>query len=96
MELAAARQNYFTARRYCSPFGAENLVTFDNYQLFPIDAWDFMGDRITIGERNSKGDIIGKGIDYRVLHPFVMTDVNGNRTQLTFDALGRVVGNIEQ
>ena len=32
------------------------------------------------------------GIDYRVLQPYWVTDPNGNRTRVAFDALGMVVG----
>ena len=49
------------------------------------------GNRTSIGERNANGDIIRKGPDCRVLHPPVITGVNDNMNEVTFDALSRDV-----
>ena len=46
---------------------------------------------MTAGERDAQGNITSK-IDYRVLQPALVTDPNGNRSAVTFDALGMVVG----
>jgi RHS repeat-associated protein len=91
-ELQAARQGFFTAVRHRNPFGAQGRVVYDDYNLVTVDAYDFVGNRISVGDRNASGTIVRKGVDYRILHPRIMTDVNGNRSEVAFDALGRVVG----
>ena len=84
-ELAFARQQFFTPRRYRDPFhstarSTESLVTLDAYDLMPVEVRDALGN--VVSTRN----------DYRTLQPSQVTDPNGNRSQVAFDVLGLVVG----
>lgn len=90
-ELAYAQAHFYLPHRFQDPFGANTLVTYDDYQLLVIETRDPLGNRVTAGERASDGSIIN-GNNYRVLQPELITDPNGNRTAVSFDALGLVVG----
>jgi RHS repeat-associated protein len=79
-ELATAQSNFFLARRYHDIYGANTIVTFDTYDLLPIQITDPVGNTVTAV------------YDYRVLQPQTMTDPNGNQSAVAFDALGLVVG----
>jgi RHS repeat-associated protein len=89
-EPSVARSNFFIPRRYRNPFGAESIVTYDDYNLLLVEARDFIGNRVTAGERDQSGTTLPAN-DYRVLAPRIMTDINGNRTEIAFDALGLVI-----
>ncbi|MFE7077104.1 SpvB/TcaC N-terminal domain-containing protein [Streptomyces sp. NPDC057620] len=62
------------------PLGLETLTTFDRYTLLPerTDVTQASWQRITAVN------------DYRVLGPSMVTDPNGNRTAVRYDALGFV------
>lgn len=97
-ERAEARAHFFLSRRYRSPFhtgagSTESTVAYDDYDLLFIETGDAAGNRVTVGERQPNGarDPAVAGNDYRVLQPQRITDPNGNRTQVAFDALGMVV-----
>ena len=82
-ELPFAWAHFFLPHRYRDPFHTdplttETLVTYDTYD--PVETRDALGN--TIHAAN----------DYRVLGPRLMTDPNGNRAEVAFDALGLVVG----
>lgn len=79
-ELAEAKAHFFTARRYIDPFGHAMLATFDAHDLLVAETRDALGNRVAVAN------------DYRVLAPRVVTDPNGNRAEVAFDALGMVVG----
>jgi RHS repeat-associated protein len=98
-ELEFARKHFFHPHRFRTPFHAsehntESVVTFDKYDLFVIDTCDAIGNRATLGERLPDGSIDPSkpGMDYRVLQPRCMMDLNRNRSQVAFDVLGMVVG----
>jgi RHS repeat-associated protein len=91
-ELAFARQHFFLAHRYRDPFHTESLVTYDDYDLLPVETRDALGNLVTVGERSAVGVVTAGGNDYRVLQPWLVTDPNGNRSAVAFDTLGRVVG----
>lgn len=91
-ELTSAQQHFFLARRYRDPFGQATVVTFDAYDLLVAETSDALGNRVTVGERDSAGNLVSAGHDYRVLQPRVITDPNANRSAVSFDALGTVVG----
>ncbi|MCW5203865.1 peptidoglycan DD-metalloendopeptidase family protein [Desulfobulbus sp. US4] len=76
-ELTAARQSFFTPVRHRDPFGHGTVVEFDHW-LLPCRTTDALGN---IAQAEN---------DFRVLQPWRMTDPNGNRTELAFDALGLV------
>lgn len=84
-ELAHARQHFFLGFRFRDPFhtaavSTESTVGYDAYDLLLVEAQDAVGNRVTAGN------------DYRVLAPTLMTDANGNRAAVAFDALGLVAG----
>lgn len=79
-ELTYAKEHFFLVRRYRDPFGNSSTVTFDGYDLLMIKTRDPVNN--TISAKN----------DYRILQPKLLTDPNGNQTEVAFDALGMVVG----
>jgi RHS repeat-associated protein len=91
-ELAQARAHFFLPRRYSDPFGNSGLISFDRYDLLLSETRDALANTTTVGERDDSGNLINSGNDYRVLQPRLVTDPNGNRAALSFDALGMVVG----
>ncbi len=80
VELAYARQHFFTERRKIDAFGGVSRTELDDYDLMPVSATDPVGN------------VHGAANDYRVLEPRRVTDPNGNRAEVAFDALGHVVG----
>jgi len=80
-ELAAARAHFFLARRYRDPFGHDAFVDFDAHDLLPVETRDAIGNRVAVNAN-----------DYRVLKPRLVSDPNGNRTEVVYDALGMVAG----
>jgi RHS repeat-associated protein len=93
-ELSYARQHFFLPHRYRDPFQAESVVTFDVYDLLMVETRDALDNRVTVGERLANGNLDPDrpGNDYRVLQPWRIMDPNRNRTEVSFDALGMVVG----
>jgi RHS repeat-associated protein len=79
-ELDHARHHFFLPARFDDPFGNVSTVGYDNHDLMVVEA------------RDPLGNTIHAVIDYRVLSPFLMTDANGNRSQVAYDSLGMVVG----
>jgi len=61
------------------PFGQTYITTYDNYDLLTVRTEDPLNNIVTVNS------------DYRVLQPQQLTDPNGNRAQVLFDALGMVV-----
>jgi len=103
-ELAYARAHFFQPHRYRDPFhndtfNTENFVTYDKYDFLVQETRDALGNRMTAGERDETGnlmrDLAGHLMlhnDYRVLQPSMVMDPNRNRSAVSFDALGLVVG----
>src|SRR5262249_9652619 len=58
----------------------EVLVRYDTHDLLLLETRDAIGNTVRAAS------------DYRVLAPRVMTDPNGNRSEVAFDALGLVAG----
>ncbi len=77
-ELAYARRHFFLPHRYRDEFGNTMHVRFDRYDLMPEETRDALDSRVTART------------DYRVLAPWQVTDINGNRAEVLFDALGMV------
>ena len=80
-----ARQHFFLPHRTRDPFhsqevSTESFVDYDAYDLLTLETRDALENRATAAN------------DYRVLKPAAVTDPNGNRTEVAFDALGLVVG----
>ena len=90
-EFAFARQHFFQPHRFQDPFGNNTFVSYDAHDLLLLETEDALGNKVTAEERDAKGNITSK-IDYRVLLPALVTDPNGNRSEVKFDALGMVVG----
>jgi RHS repeat-associated protein len=80
LELAEARQHFFLPKRFRDPFGEEATVGYDAYDLLVTETIDALGNHAQAVN------------DYRVLQPRLMTDPNGNRSEVVFDILGMVVG----
>jgi len=95
-ELDYARKHFFQPRRYRSPFHTaaaptETVVGFDPYDLLIAETRDALGNVSTVVTTDDTGSSAVR-IDYRVLQPYWMTDPNGNRVRVAFDALGLVTG----
>ena len=74
---------FYQATAMTDPFGNTASVVLDAYALLPIEV--HASDDPTIN------NVILATNDYRVLHPALVTDPNGNQTALAFDPLGMVV-----
>src|SRR5262249_33225104 len=79
-ELNDARQHFFLPRKFSDPFDQTSTVDFDTHDLLVVKTEDAVQNTVTALP------------DYRVLQPKVMTDPNGNQSQVAFDALGLVAG----
>ena len=80
-ELAEASAHFFYPRRFRDPFGNTATVAIDHpYDLFITETHDPVGNVVTAVN------------DYRVLQPGLITDPNGNQSEVAFDVLGMVVG----
>jgi RHS repeat-associated protein len=77
-ELADAAAHFFVARRFRDPFGRSTIV-------------DYASDLLPCRTRDAAGNTVEALHDYRVLQPTLLTDPNGNRSVLVFDALGLAV-----
>jgi RHS repeat-associated protein len=91
-ELAFAQQHFFLPCRFRDPFGQSTTVSYDIHDLLIQETRDALGNRVTAGERNPAGNFLKNGNDYRILQPKLVMDPNRNRSEVSFDALGMVVG----
>ncbi|RPI90947.1 MAG: toxin, partial [Planctomycetaceae bacterium] len=98
-ELAQARAHFFLPRRFRDPFhtatfSTELFVSYDPYDILPLETCDPLGNRVTAGERDidPTQPLLSRGLDYRVLQPALVMDANRNCTAVAFDALGLVAG----
>lgn len=105
VELAHARAHFFLPCRSRDPFWRDDFRTdatlrYDRHDLLVLEAEDALENRVTAGERDDTLAAddparITPKIDYRVLQPQLLTDPNGNRTEVRIDALGLVVATIQ-
>ncbi|MFN0168685.1 MAG: SpvB/TcaC N-terminal domain-containing protein [Bryobacteraceae bacterium] len=79
-ELAHAVRHFFIPRCFRDPFGNAGTVVYDAHDLFPVETAD------------AAGNVTRAEMDYCVLAPRRVTDANGNRSEIAFDALGLVAG----
>ncbi|HEV2234299.1 MAG TPA: SpvB/TcaC N-terminal domain-containing protein, partial [Terriglobia bacterium] len=80
-ELAEAQQHFFLSRRFEDPFGNGTTITYDPpHDLLVVQSADSLANTVIAAN------------DYRVLKPAQLTDPNGNRSAVAFDALGMVAG----
>ncbi len=98
-ELAFARQHFFRPHRLQDPFHqpatpTETTARYDAFDLLIEETQDALGNRMSAGVRSAgpDGPIAERRQDYRVLQASVLTDENGNRSEVAFDAYGRVTG----
>lgn len=84
-----AKQHFFHPVRFVDPFGSETTVSYDTYDLLPLETTDALDNRISVGARDPLGAITN-GYDYRVLQPAEIMDPNRNRQKMVYDALGMV------
>jgi len=82
-ELAFARRHFFLPHRYRDPFhtpqtNTESTLAYDEYKLLMTETRDALSNAVTSVNH------------YRALAPQMVTDPNGNRTAVRFDALGLV------
>jgi RHS repeat-associated protein len=80
-ELQQARRHFYLPRRSRDPFAHDAFVDFDSNDLLTTETRDNLGNRVTVDVN-----------DYRVLQPRLVSDPNGNRTEIAFDTIGMVVG----
>jgi RHS repeat-associated protein len=86
---ADARDHFYLPEKFVDPFDNPTLLEYDSkYDLFIRASTDARGNRTRIAVA---ADGISPRFDYRVMAPLQMEDCNGNRTEVRFDALGRVV-----
>jgi RHS repeat-associated protein len=79
-ELGHARKHFFLPLQFRDPFGNISTVAYDAHDLATVESRDPVG--------NTQHAVL----DYRVVSPYLMTDANRNRSQVSFDALGMVAG----
>lgn len=77
---------FFQITRHQDVFGELSEVQYDDYGLFIVQAEDALS--LKEGLNN---EMIAQ-IDYRVLQPKKVTDVNGTVTEVRFNSLGLLVG----
>jgi RHS repeat-associated protein len=81
VELAFAQSHFYLLHRVSDPFGNVATAAYDaEYTLALVSTRDAVGNQTTADP------------DFRVLQPAMVTDPNGNRTSLRFDALGMLAG----
>jgi RHS repeat-associated protein len=79
-ELAEALRHFFQPRRFVDPFGYATTIDVDRHDLLVVRTMDAVGNSAVATN------------DYRVLQPALLTDPNGNRSAVSFDVFGLVVG----
>lgn len=98
-ELEYAEKHFFLPLRFRDPFhtdlvNTESTIILDNYDLLMLESHDPLRNIVTVGHRLPEGHIDPDEPrnDYRILQPRLVTDPNGNRIEVVFDALGMVAG----
>jgi RHS repeat-associated protein len=79
-ELGEAKAHFFLPRRFEDAFSNPAFIDYDAYDLLLEGTEDALQNKVTATN------------DYRVLQPKLMTDPNGNRSEVAFDVLGMVAG----
>jgi len=83
-ELAHARLHFFLPHRTRDPFHT-NAVSTESFVSYKYDL-------LMTETRDALDNTVRATSDYRVLAPRLMTDPNGNRSEVAFDVLGMVAG----
>lgn len=79
-EVAFAQEHFFLPQRFRDPFEETTTVTYDDHDMLLTETRDPIGNEARVVN------------NYRVLQALQITDPNGNRTAVSFDALGLVAG----
>ena len=79
-ELTEASKHFFLPRKFTDPFGHSTTIDYDKHDLLMVRTEDAVENAVQAKN------------DYRVLQPNLITDPNGNRTEVAFDAMGMVAG----
>ena len=90
-ELAFAGVHFYQPHRFQDPFGQSTMVAYDKYDLLLKEVRDPLNNVIASVTRDDLGNEVTT-LNYRVLQPYMVTDPNGNRSSVAFDAMGMVVG----
>ncbi len=90
-ELGFAREHFFLPHRFEDQFGNNTTISYDVYSLLPVETRDALDNVVTALSKDESGNEFIR-LDYRVLQPWLVKDPNGNRSAVSFDALGLVVG----
>lgn len=90
-DVTFARKHFFLPQGTRDPFGALTRIEYDSHDLLLKKTTDPMGNVVTLETTDADGKTVVAN-DYRVLQPRLITDPNGNRSEVRFDALGMVVG----
>ncbi|HXF41693.1 MAG TPA: SpvB/TcaC N-terminal domain-containing protein, partial [Blastocatellia bacterium] len=85
-ELTFAREHFFLPHRFQDPFLNNAFVSYDK------SASNVEYNLLISSTRDAAGNEVRATNDYRVLQPRVVTDPNGNRSAVAFDALGMIAG----
>lgn len=72
-----AARHFFLPERYTDPFGNTTTLEYDAGDLFVRSSSDALGNTTRV-----------TAFDYRVLAPREIEDINGNRSEVQFDAMG--------
>ncbi|WP_229924823.1 SpvB/TcaC N-terminal domain-containing protein [Streptomyces sulfonofaciens] len=72
-------EEFYLPVRYVDPFGAEWETEYDDHHLLPVRVYDPLRNEAEARPH------------YRVVKPWLLTDPNGNRKGVRFDALGMIV-----
>jgi len=86
-ELAYARRHFFLPCRFQDPFRQSTMIVYDTND---VDL-SKNNDVLIVGSRDPVGNTVRVQNDYRVLQPELLTEPNGNRSAVVFDAFGMVV-----
>ncbi|KAI9776501.1 MAG: hypothetical protein M1839_009535 [Geoglossum umbratile] len=79
-ELLSAKSSFFSTQRVQDEFGGHTILHWDSYFLSPVN----IRDPLT----NTTSGVM----DYRTLQLRSVTDANGNKTEVAWDAAGVIVG----
>ena len=79
-ELAYARRHFYLPQRFQDPFANVSIAVYDPHDLAVVET------------RDPLGNVVRAQLDYRVLQLHRTVDVNGNRSEVVFDALGMLTG----
>jgi hypothetical protein len=80
LELQSARSHFFLPQRLTDALNHSSTIAYDRHKLLLTQSKDAIGN------------VVQAVNNYRVLKPELITDLNGNRSGLAYDALGLVVG----